>query len=307
MGRYVIRRVAHSVFTLFILVVALFFAMHTLGDPVALMLDTDYSQSQYDALQHELGYDRPVVVQFQDYMTGILQGDFGESLRRGQPALDIVLASLPKTLFLGALAFLISLLGIPLGILAATRPRSWIDQLVNASSFAMLSAPNFWVALLGIYIFAVQLNWLPTSGFGGYLNPSYLVLPAVVLALNSLARFAQLTRTAVMEELTKQYVQTAHAKGLGERVILWLHVLKNAAISILTLAGDEAASIVNGSVIMETIFGWPGMGFLMISAIEQRDLPLVLATVVVAAVLVMLINLVVDLVYGWVDPRIQYQ
>ena len=128
-----------------------------------------------------------------------------------------------------------------------------------------------------------------------------------MLAINSLARFVQITRTAVMEELAKPYVQTARAKGLGRGVILWLHVLKNASISILTVAGDEAASIVNGSVIMETVFGWPGMGYLMVTAIQQRDLPLVVATVIVAAALVMLINFVVDMVYSWVDPRIQYQ
>ena len=304
---YLVRRALQSALTLIALAVAIFFALHTLGDPVVLMLDDDYSQAQYDALQHQLGYDRPLMTQFGSYMSDMATGDFGESIRRSQPALDLVLNALPKTLYLGAFAFGISLIGIPLGLLAATRPRSWVDTLMNSGSFALISAPNFWIALLAIYFFAVQLHLLPTSGFNGYGDLQYLVMPACVLAMNSLARFVQITRTAVMEELAKPYVQTARAKGLGRGVILWLHVLKNASISILTVAGDEAASIVNGSVIMETVFGWPGMGYLMVTAIQQRDLPLVVATVIVAAALVMLINFVVDMVYSWVDPRIQYQ
>jgi peptide/nickel transport system permease protein len=305
--RYLVKRAFGSVLTLAALIVGLFFALHALGDPVALMLDDDYSQEQYQAVEHRLGYDRPLMVQFADQMGDVFRGDLGESIRSGQPTVKLVFNALPKTLFLGLLAFLISLIGVPLGVIAATRPRSILDTLINSASFALISAPNFWVALVAIYFFAVKLNVLPTSGFNGYSDLKFMVLPALVLAMNSLARFAQITRTVVMEELAKPYVQTAHAKGLAAGVVLWLHVLKNAAIPILTVAGDEAASIVNGSVIMETVFGWPGMGFLMVTAIQQRDLPLVIATVVIAAALVMLVNFVVDMVYSWVDPRIKYQ
>jgi len=307
MTRYVVKRTFGSVLTLVILVIALFFAVHALGNPVSLMLGNEYSQAQYDALAHNLGYDRPLLAQFGDYILSAAQGDFGNSVRQSRPAIEMVLQALPKTLFLGGIAFLISLLGIPLGLLAATRPRSFLDTLINSSSFALMSAPNFWVALVAIYIFAVKLHLLPTSGFNGYGDISFMVMPALVLAMNSVARFAQITRTAVMEEMEKQYVQTARAKGLGTGIILWLHVLKNASISILTVAGDELASIMNGSVIMETVFGWPGMGFLTVTAIQQRDLPVVVAAVVVAAILVMAVNFTVDVIYSWVDPRIQYQ
>jgi peptide/nickel transport system permease protein len=305
--RYLVKRALGSVLTLAALIVGLFFALHALGDPVALMLDDDYSQEQYHAVEHRLGYDRPLMVQFADQMGDVFRGDLGESIRSGQPTVKLVFNALPKTLFLGLLAFLISMIGVPLGVIAATRPRSILDTVINSGSFALISAPNFWVALVAIYFFAVKLNVLPTSGFNGYSDIKFMVLPALVLAMNSLARFAQITRTVVMEELAKPYVQTAHAKGLAAGVVLWLHVLKNAAIPILTVAGDEAASIVNGSVIMETVFGWPGMGFLMVTAIQQRDLPLVIATVVIAAALVMLVNFVVDMIYSWVDPRIKYQ
>ena len=307
MGRYIIRRGLGSLLTLFILVILLFFALHALGDPVALMLPDGYSQGQYDALEHQLGYDQSLLQQFLDFLKGAVQFDFGDSIRRGTPAMEAVMTALPKTLFLGFFAVLISLIGIPLGVLAATRPRTWVDTAINSGAFALISAPNFWMALLGIYVFSVKLGWLPTSGFNGYSDLQYLVLPALVLSMNSLARFIQITRNAMMEELAKQYVQTAHAKGLATKTVLGLHVFKNASISVLTVLGDEIASIANGSVIMETIFGWPGMGYLMVTAIQQRDLPLVTATVVTAAVLVMVINFLVDMAYSLVDPRIRYQ
>jgi peptide/nickel transport system permease protein len=303
----VIRRVISSLVTLVILTAVLFWAVHALGSPVSLILGPEATDAQYASLSHEMGYDRPVLTQFGEFMGNALRGDLGESIRRHEPAVDVVLRALPKTLFLGGLAFAISLVGILLGLLAAVRPRSIIDGIVNSASFAMMAAPNFWIALLGIYFFALQLHWLPTSGFRGYGDIRFMVLPALVLSMSSLARFAQITRTAVMEELAKPYVQTATAKGLGRPVILWLHVMKNSSISIVTVAGDELASIVNGTVIMETIFGWPGMGYLMVSAIQQRDLPLVVAAVVIAATLVMLINFLVDMIYLWIDPRIQYQ
>ena len=307
MGRYIIRRALGSILTLFILVILLFFALHALGDPVALMLPDGYSTGQYDALEHQLGYDQSLPQQFLNFLEGAVQFDFGDSIRRGTPAMDAVWQALPKTLFLGFFAVLISLIGIPLGVLAATRPRTWVDTAINSGAFALISAPNFWMALLGIYFFSVKLGWLPTSGFNGYSDLQYMVLPALVLSMNSLARFVQITRNAMMEELAKQYVQTAHAKGLATQTVLGLHVFKNASISVLTVLGDEIASIANGSVIMETIFGWPGMGFLMVTAIQQRDLPLVTATVITAAVLVMVINFLVDMAYSVVDPRIRYQ
>src|SRR5262245_6118698 len=169
MGRYVIRRGLSSVVTLILLLVALFFVVRTTGDPVKLILGPDATQEQYAALTHTLGYDRPLLVQFGDYMAQFARGDLGESISRGAPAIDLVLSALPKTLFLGSIAFLISLSGIGFGLWAAVRPRSWLDTLINSGSFALVSAPSFWIALIAIYFLAVQLRWLPTSGFNGFL------------------------------------------------------------------------------------------------------------------------------------------
>jgi peptide/nickel transport system permease protein len=309
MARYLRRRLFHSALTLLILLIGLFFAFRVLGDPVTLMLEDDYTPAQYNALRERFGYDRPIQVQFVEYMLGVFQGDFGDSIRQARPAMELVLDRVPRTFFLGGIAFAVSLLGIPFGIIAASRPRSAVDQVLNTGSFAAMSAPNFWLALLGIHLFAVALGWLPTSGFGGF-TPSgfkYLVLPVAVLSLNSGARFAQFTRTAVMEELSRQYVVTAHSKGLPSQYVLRVHVMKNAGIAIATLAGVELSTIINGSVIIETVFGWPGIGNLMITAVQQRDLPLVTATVVVVLTLVMIINFSVDMLYAQLDPRIKYQ
>ena len=306
MNRYLARRSLHSVITLGFIIVALFFGTHLLGDPVALILEDEYTDQQYEALMKRYGYDRPLHVQFVDYMSGVVRGDFGDSIRHHLPAMELVLDRLPKTFYLGGLAFALSLLGIPLGMVAGTHPRSLADKLINTSSFALMSAPGFWLALLGIFFFSVRLGLLPTSGFGGYAGWEYMVMPAVVLSVNSFARFAQFTRTAVMEELAKQYVVTAHSKGLSGRVVLWVHVMKNAGIAVATLGGDELSSVANGSVIMETVFGWPGVGYLMITAIQARDLPLVVAVVVVVAALVMVVNFTVDMLYAWLDPRIRY-
>jgi peptide/nickel transport system permease protein len=308
MRRYLGRRVLQSIGTILIVAMAIFFAINVLGDPVALMLEEDYTPQQYEALKERLGYDRPLLTRFGDYMLGFVRADFGESMRQHRPAFEIVMERVPKTLYLGGVAFTFALMGIPLGILAAKRPRSALDQVINTGAFAAMAAPNFWVALMGIQVFAVQLGWLPTSGFSGFGFDSlpYLVLPAGVLCLGSISRFSQFTRTAVMEELAQQYVQTARAKGLANRVVLRVHVMKNAGIAIATLAGDEIAHIVNGSVIIETVFGWPGIGNLMITSIQQRDVPLVMATVIVVLTIVMTVNFTVDMIYARLDPRVRY-
>jgi peptide/nickel transport system permease protein len=201
------------------------------------------------------------------------------------------------------------MVGIPIGMLAARRPRGLVDRFVNVLSFAIISIPDFWLALLLILFVAVQLEILPTSGFIG-LQPSgwhYIILPAIALSPRVLGRNAQITRATMIEEMGKQYVATARAKGLGETTVLYTHVLKNAAISIVTLMGDELAGFMNGATIVESIFGWPGLGKLLIDSINARDLPLITATVFVVALMVMAINLVVDMVYTYLDPRIQYK
>jgi peptide/nickel transport system permease protein len=305
---YMIRRVGHSIFIILGLMALLFFAINILGDPVQLLVDEDASQEAIEALRKKFGFDRPLYVRFGDFYWDLVRGDFGTSIRHRIDAREMIFDRLPNTVILALIAWAIGMIGVPLGMLAARRPRGIIDRVVNVLSFAVISIPEFWLALMLILIVSVQLDLLPTSGFNG-LGPAgweFMILPAIALSPRVMGRNAQITRATMIEEIGKQYVATARAKGLAENTVLYGHVLKNAAISIVTLMGDELAGFMNGSTVVEIIFGWPGIGKLLIDAINARDLPVVTAAVFVIALMVMVINLTVDLVYTWLDPRIQY-
>jgi peptide/nickel transport system permease protein len=303
-----IRRVGHSVFIILGLMALLFFAINILGDPVQLLVDEDASQEAIDALREKFGLDRPLYVRFGDFYWDLARGDFGKSIRHRIDAREMIIDRLPNTVVLAIVAWILGSIGIPLGMLAARRPRGMMDRVVNILSFAIISVPEFWLALMLILVVSVQLDLLPTSGFGG-LGPAgwkFMILPAIALCPRVLGRNAQITRATMIEEINKQYVATARAKGLAENTVLYAHVLKNAAISIVTLMGDELAGFMNGSTVVEIIFGWPGIGKLLIDAINARDLPVVTAAVFVIALMVMVINLTVDMIYTWLDPRISY-
>jgi ABC-type dipeptide/oligopeptide/nickel transport system permease component len=303
-----IRRVGHSIFIIAGLMALLFFAINILGDPVQLLVDEDASQEAIDALRKKFGFDRPLYIRFADFYWDLVRGDFGKSIRHRIDARDMIFDRLPNTAVLALIAWALGSLGIPIGMLAARRPRGFVDRIVNVLSFAVISVPEFWLALMLILIISVRLDLLPTSGFNG-LGPAgwqYMVLPAIALCPRVMGRNAQITRATMIEEIGKQYVATARAKGLAENAVLYGHVLKNAAITIVTMMGDELAGFMNGSTVVEIIFGWPGLGLLLINAINARDLPLVTASVFVIALMVMFVNLVVDLVYTWLDPRISY-
>ena len=309
MRNYMIRRLGHSIFIILGLMALLFFSINVLGDPVALLVEDEVSQEVVDAIRAKYGFDRPLYVRFADFYWNMLRGDFDLSIRHKIPARELVFDRLPNTAVLGLVTWAIGSLGIPIGMLAARRPRGLIDRLVNFFSFAIISIPDFWLALMLILIIAVQFQLLPTSGFRG-LGPEgwkFVLLPAIALSPRVLGRNAQITRATMIDELGKQYVATARAKGLGETTVLYTHVLKNASISIVTLMGDELAGFMNGATITETIFGWPGLGKLLIDSINNRDLPVITAVVFVVALMVMAINLVVDLIYTWLDPRISYK
>ena len=286
----------------------LFFAINILGDPVALLVDEDASQEAIDALRAKFGLDRPLHVRFGDFYWDLLRGDFGKSIRHRIDAREMIIDRLPNTAILAVVAWAIGSLGIPLGMLAARRPRGLVDRVVNVLSFAIISVPEFWLALMLILIVSVQFGLLPTSGFNGLGMDGwkFMILPAIALSPRVLGRNAQITRATMIEEINKQYVATARAKGLAENAVLYRHVLKNASISIVTLMGDELAGFMNGSTVVEIIFGWPGIGKLLIDAINARDLPVVTAAVFVIALMVMVINFGVDLLYTWLDPRISY-
>ncbi len=309
MRNYLIRRVGHSVFVVMGLMALLFFATNVLGDPVELLVGDDATQEVIDALRAKYGLDRPLYVRFGDFFGNFVTGDFGRSLRHHLPARTLVLERLPNTAALAAVAWALGMLGIPIGMLAARRPRGLMDRTVNVLSFAIISVPDFWLALMLILVVSIQFDLLPTSGFNGLglEGWKFIILPAIALSPRVLGRNAQITRATMIEELGKQYVATARSKGLTENVILYGHVLKNASISIVTLMGDELAGFMNGATITETIFGWPGLGLLLISAINARDLPVITATVFMVALMVMVINFLVDLVYTWLDPRISYK
>jgi peptide/nickel transport system permease protein len=304
MTLYLIRRLLWSVVVIFGLAAIVFVVMHMIGDPARLMLPQEATIEQYLALRRQLGLEDPFPEQFGRFMFGMLRLDFGDSIWQGVPALSLVLDRVPATIYLAFAALFLSVpLAIGLGVVAALWPGSIVDRAITVASLAGVSVANFWLGLTLILIFAAELRWLPTSGFGG---PSYVILPAITLALRPIGRIGQLTRTTMLDELSKLYVQTARAKGLPERTVVQVHALKNAALPIITLTGDEMAGLLNGAVVIETVFAWPGIGGLMIQAIERRDFPLVEATLFVIAIIVVGLNLLVDLSYAVLDPRVRY-
>jgi peptide/nickel transport system permease protein len=303
-ARYLLRRLLHSIFILLGLMIVVFFVTHMLGDPARLMLRPEATEEQVQALRESLGLNDPLYEQFGRYMSNLARGDFGDSLWQRVPALPIVLDRIPATLYLAGVTLLIAFpLAVVLGIVSAVRPRSLADRIVTVVSLGGVSTADFWIGLMLILFFAVQLGWLPTSGYGGL---EYVVLPAIALALRPMGRISQVVRSAMLDEMSKQYMVTARAKGLKERTVVMSHALKNAFIPVVTLGGDEAAALLNGAVVIETLFGWPGVGILLIQAIERRDLPLIEAAVLAIAVMIVTVNLLVDLTYALLDPRVRY-
>ena len=309
MRAYMIRRGFHSFFIILGIMAMLFFAINVLGDPVQLLVDEEATDEMIEALREKYGLNRPLYVRLGEFYKNLATLNFDKSLRYRIGAGNMVLDRLPNTFALGLVAWALGSLGIPLGILAARRPRGMLDRLVNLFSFAIISIPDFWLALMLILLVSVQFDLLPTSGYDG-LGPQgwkFIIMPAIALCPRVLGRNAQITRATMIEELGKQYVSTARAKGLTENAVLYTHVLKNASIAIVTLLGAELAGFMNGATVVEVIFRWPGLGQLVIQAIRFRDLPVVTASVFTIALIVMATNLAVDLVYTWLDPRITYK
>lgn len=287
------------------LVVVVFFVTRLTGDPVRLMLHPNATDEQIQTVRDQLGLNDPLLVQFGRYMAGLARADFGESIWQRAPALEIVANRLPATLYLAGVTMAIAFpVAVALGVISAVWPGSIADRIVTVVSLGGLSVADFWLALIMILVFAVRLGWVPTSGYGGL---EYVLLPALTLAARPLGRIAQIQRSAMLEELGHGYITTARAKGLTEATVILYHTFKNAAIPTLTMAGHETASLLNGAIVIETIFGWPGIGSLLIQSIERRDLTLVVAATIVIAVMVLAVNFLVDLMYAFVDPRVRYK
>jgi ABC-type dipeptide/oligopeptide/nickel transport system permease component len=278
--------------------------MHLSGDPVMLMLPPDATAKQIEEFREQMGFNDPIPLQYLRFLSGALRGDFGISLRHQQPAMNLVLERLPATLELAVTGMSIALLvAVPFGILSALRRGSALDYLVMGGALLGLSMPNFWVGINGILIFSVNLHLLPTSGRGTW---SQLVLPGLALGSYLMALIARLTRSGMLEVISQDYVRTARAKGLAEPLIIVRHALMNALIPLVTVVGLQMGELLGGTVIIETVFAWPGVGRLILQAVLQRDYPLVQAAVFILAMIFVGANLLVDLAYRYLDPRIRH-
>ena len=304
MGRYILKRFWHGLIVIFGVTIIVFVVTRMVGDPVKVMLPLEATLEQRAAFEKRLGLDRPIPVQFVDFIGDIFRLNFGDSLWQHRPAMEIVFEKLPLTLvlaFIGiGLAFILS---IPLGIIAALRPGGVSDRSTVFLSLIGLSLPQFWLGLLLIVIFAVQLRWLPTSGVA---TPLHIILPATTMALPALARMVMIVRSSMIDELNQQYVKTGFAKGLTFYRVIGIHALRNAALPVVTLCGWELIRAVAGySVVVETVFAWPGLGMTAIQSIEREDLILLQAIVFTVAITVVLINILMDVIYSLVDPRLK--
>jgi len=303
--RYVLARLAQSGLVVLLSLTAVFGMVRLGGDPVLLFLPMDIQAKDVNEIRQRLGFNDPLIVQYGRFMAGALRGDFGESLRYRRDAFGLVLERLPATLVLaGASMALTLVVAVPLGVITAVRRDTLVDHVGTLATVLGQATPGFWLGLMLIYLFAVQLRWLPTGGYG---TLAQLIMPSVVLAAFFSARVARLTRSAMLEVLGEEYIKTARAKGLGEGRVISKHTLRNAAIPIVTLAGLEAGQLLGGAVVTETIFAWPGLGRLTVQALLNRDFPVVMAAVSFTSVVYTLMNLGVDLAYGWLDPRVRVQ
>lgn len=304
MRRFIARRLIQSVLVLVGVSIFVFGLLHLSGNPVGLLLPPDATIEDRIALEARFGFDKPLPVQYLNYVSGVLRGDFGESMRSGQAALPLVLERLPATFELAGVAMLLTILfAFPTGIIAALNQGRVLDRIVMALALFGQSFPVFFVGILFILIFGVGLGWFPVAGRGGV---SHIVMPAATLALYGTARTARLIRSGMIEVLRNDYVTTARAKGLTEAMVVHRHALRNALIPIITVLGLDLATLLGGAIITEVIFSWPGLGRLIIYSIEGRDYPVVQAVVFVVALSYIVVNFLVDVLYAYIDPRVRY-
>lgn len=300
---YLVHRLISAVTTIFIVSLVVFTVTRLTGDPVRLMLPIEATNQDVEDLRHQLGFDRPLPIQYLDFVTHALRGDLGASLRFRQPAVDVILNRLPATAALSAAAMVVALLvAIPAGILSAVHRGGWIDGIARLISLIGQALPAYWVGIMLVIIFAVRLRWLPAAGGS---TPSSVLLPAITLGLWPMARIARVLRASLLEALAADYVRTARAKGLSQRHVVLVHGLRNALLPTVTVIGLSFGIIFGGAIVTETVFAWPGVGRLLLDAVSQRDYPLVQAIVLMFAVIFLVVNLVVDLIYGVLDPRVR--
>ena len=303
MGPYLLRRFVHTFLVVLGVITLVFVLIRLSGDPASLYMPEDATPAEIEAYRERMGWNKPIYEQFGIYIWRLLHADFGMSLRHNEPALGLILERVPATLELTGVAFFFALIvAIPVGVLSGVRRNSLLDSVARVFALVGQCMPNFWLGILLILFFAVKMHWLPAYGRGDVTN---LILPGATLGLSMVATTMRLLRSSVLDVLGEDHVRTARAKGLREGSVVMHHVLKNAAIPVITVIGLELGALLSGSIITETVFAYPGMGRLAVQAIAMRDFPVVQAFVAVSAVIYALANLAVDLLYTVVDPRIR--
>jgi peptide/nickel transport system permease protein len=305
MAQFIIRRLLQTLITLFVLSIAVFLLLRaTPSDPAQAFLEPGAPEEQVQAMRERLGLNGPIYLQYLRWVERLFHGDLGISWYTKEPVAQLILERFPRTILLAGVAMLFStLIGIGLGLFAAIKPGSPVDYVVRILSLAGFAMPSFWLAIMLILLFAVTWRVLPTSGYG---SPKYLVLPVLTLAAQLIGVIASMTAATVTEVMREEFVRTARAKGLREKTIIYRHVLKNAFISLITLIGLQLGGLLGGAVIVETVFAWPGIGLLTTDAVSSRDYPLVQSLALIAGCIFLGINLLVDILYAVVDPRIRF-
>jgi peptide/nickel transport system permease protein len=303
MATYIARRLVHILIVILMVLTVVFFLTRLTGDPVLFFVPMDTAPTDLEEIRERRGFNDPLYVQYFRFMGDAVRGDFGDSLRQHDPAAELVIRRIPATLELGGAALLLSIIvGVPLGIFSAIHRGSIGDKASTLVAVLGLSVPAFWMGLLLILLFSVYLGWLPTGGRGSI---QQLIMPAVTLAAFSVARYARLARSTMLDVLGQDYVRTGRAKGLSENRVIWVHALKNASIPLITITGLQAGHLLGGAVVVEQVFSWPGMGRLLVQSLLNRDFPVVMAAIVFVAIVYTLMSLLTDLAYAWANPEVR--
>ena len=305
MQRFILRRMGQAIFTMFLLSLVVFLAVHVAGEPGVELVGRQATSEEIAQVRKNLGLDQPLPVQYGRFMKNISQGDFGKSWMTGRSARDMLLERFPATLQLAGIGLVLTVaVGIPLGVLSAVKRDSFLDLFVKFFAVLGIAVPSFWVAIMLVLLFGAILGWLPTYGRGG---PSHYILPAFVLGWGSMAGMLRLVRSSMLEVLDSDYVKFARVKGNSERMVIYKHALKNAIIPALTYGGLVLAWLINGSVVVEVVFAWPGVGQLALEAVQRRDHAVIEATVLAAGLAYIVLALLVDILYAYANPRIRYE
>jgi ABC-type dipeptide/oligopeptide/nickel transport system permease component len=302
--RYIIGRVLQSIVSIVVVSIVVFALVRVSGDPITIMMPAEASKADIELMRASLGLDRPWPVQYWRFLSRVVQGDFGKSVRFRRPALDLIAERYAATFELGGLAVLVVIVvALPVGVYSAVRRGTTLDYAARAFAALGQAVPPFWLGLVLVLIFGVLLHWLPTSGRG---TPLHVLLPGITLGWFAVAGLMRLTRSSMLDVLGSEYVKLARIKGLPERQVIWKHAFKNAALPVVTFAALLFVALLNGSIIVETVFGWPGLGLLVIEAVDSRDYPIVQAVVLFLSTMYIGVNLMVDILYAYLNPKIRY-